>query len=192
MGTCFLQVMNKTTCYFWNQPFSLIILFYHFVSVHSYYIPLNTVVISDGQNGFSLGSDYFPNQPHSLYYVTKEPLGPLGSVWYSLYLPSFGLPVMFFSSFCSCETGFKDGDLFMSYRSMFQDVRDAVDWVHYKVPRSCCFTCLLPGMCLLWSDINFPSANRAEFFTVKKAGFASSDSSLEYFCPCLGLSGLQR
>lgn len=41
---------------------------------------------------------------------------------------------MFFSSFCSCETGFKDGDLFMSYRSMFQDVRDAVDWVHYKVP----------------------------------------------------------
>ncbi|KAG8523522.1 Cytosolic purine 5'-nucleotidase, partial [Galemys pyrenaicus] len=31
-----------------------------------------------------------------------------------------------------CETGFKDGDLFMSYRSMFQDVRDAVDWVHYK------------------------------------------------------------
>uniref|UniRef100_A0A7M4F277 Cytosolic purine 5'-nucleotidase n=1 Tax=Crocodylus porosus TaxID=8502 RepID=A0A7M4F277_CROPO len=32
----------------------------------------------------------------------------------------------------SCETGFKDGDLFMSFRSMFQDVRDAVDWVHYK------------------------------------------------------------
>eukprot|EP00069_Balaena_mysticetus_P007345 bmy_19109T0 len=34
--------------------------------------------------------------------------------------------------YTSCETGFKDGDLFMSYRSMFQDVRDAVDWVHYK------------------------------------------------------------
>uniref|UniRef100_A0A669B2E5 Cytosolic purine 5'-nucleotidase n=1 Tax=Oreochromis niloticus TaxID=8128 RepID=A0A669B2E5_ORENI len=33
---------------------------------------------------------------------------------------------------CSCETGFKDGDLFMSYKSMFQDVRDAVDWVHFK------------------------------------------------------------
>ncbi|XP_007543199.1 cytosolic purine 5'-nucleotidase isoform X1 [Poecilia formosa] len=32
----------------------------------------------------------------------------------------------------SCETGFKDGDLFMSYKSMFQDVRDAVDWVHFK------------------------------------------------------------
>ncbi|KAF7663389.1 hypothetical protein LDENG_00211370 [Lucifuga dentata] len=31
-----------------------------------------------------------------------------------------------------CETGFKDGDLFMSYKSMFQDVRDAVDWVHFK------------------------------------------------------------
>uniref|UniRef100_A0A674N5G9 5'-nucleotidase, cytosolic IIb n=1 Tax=Takifugu rubripes TaxID=31033 RepID=A0A674N5G9_TAKRU len=31
-----------------------------------------------------------------------------------------------------CETGFKNGDLFMSYKSMFQDVRDAVDWVHFK------------------------------------------------------------
>ncbi|XP_040217807.1 cytosolic purine 5'-nucleotidase isoform X1 [Rana temporaria] len=34
--------------------------------------------------------------------------------------------------YTSCEKGFKDGDLFMSFRSMFQDVRDAVDWVHYK------------------------------------------------------------
>uniref|UniRef100_A0A8C9VX32 Cytosolic purine 5'-nucleotidase n=1 Tax=Scleropages formosus TaxID=113540 RepID=A0A8C9VX32_SCLFO len=34
--------------------------------------------------------------------------------------------------YTSCETGFKDGDLFMSYKSMFQDVRDAVDWVHFK------------------------------------------------------------
>lgn len=33
----------------------------------------------------------------------------------------------------SCETGSKNGDLFMSYKSMFQDVRDAVDWVHFKV-----------------------------------------------------------
>ncbi|XP_076001346.1 cytosolic purine 5'-nucleotidase isoform X2 [Genypterus blacodes] len=32
----------------------------------------------------------------------------------------------------SCESGFKNGDLFMSYKSMFQDVRDAVDWVHFK------------------------------------------------------------
>ncbi|KAK2908939.1 hypothetical protein Q8A67_004776 [Cirrhinus molitorella] len=31
-----------------------------------------------------------------------------------------------------CETGFKNGDLFMSFKSMFQDVRDAVDWVHFK------------------------------------------------------------
>lgn len=37
------------------------------------------------------------------------------------------------NSLCSCETGFKDGDLFMSYKSMFQDVRDGVDWVHFKV-----------------------------------------------------------
>uniref|UniRef100_A0A3B3HLW1 5'-nucleotidase, cytosolic IIb n=1 Tax=Oryzias latipes TaxID=8090 RepID=A0A3B3HLW1_ORYLA len=35
-------------------------------------------------------------------------------------------------SYTSCETGFKNGDLFMSYKSMFQDVRDAVDWVHFK------------------------------------------------------------
>uniref|UniRef100_A0A4W4DR67 Cytosolic purine 5'-nucleotidase n=1 Tax=Electrophorus electricus TaxID=8005 RepID=A0A4W4DR67_ELEEL len=39
--------------------------------------------------------------------------------------------------FTSCSrytrfTGFKDGDLFMSFKSMFQDVRDAVDWVHFK------------------------------------------------------------
>ncbi|XP_053332674.1 cytosolic purine 5'-nucleotidase isoform X2 [Clarias gariepinus] len=43
--------------------------------------------------------------------------------------------VDFFSScdrYSSCETGFKDGDLFMSFKSMFQDVRDAVDWVHFK------------------------------------------------------------
>uniref|UniRef100_A0A4W3GKG9 Cytosolic purine 5'-nucleotidase n=1 Tax=Callorhinchus milii TaxID=7868 RepID=A0A4W3GKG9_CALMI len=36
------------------------------------------------------------------------------------------------SRYTSCETGCKEGDLFMSFKSMFQDVRDAVDWVHYK------------------------------------------------------------
>ncbi|KAF5910145.1 cytosolic purine 5'-nucleotidase isoform X1 [Clarias magur] len=36
------------------------------------------------------------------------------------------------SRYTSCETGFKEGDLFMSFKSMFQDVRDAVDWVHFK------------------------------------------------------------
>lgn len=75
---------------------------------------------------------------------------------------------MFFSSFCSCETGFKDGDLFMSYRSMFQDVRDAVDWVHYKVPKSCFFTCSLSGMYFMIWYINFLSANRTEYFLLKK------------------------
>uniref|UniRef100_A0AAY4F0R3 5'-nucleotidase, cytosolic IIa n=1 Tax=Denticeps clupeoides TaxID=299321 RepID=A0AAY4F0R3_9TELE len=43
--------------------------------------------------------------------------------------------VDFFSNcdrYTSCATGFKDGDLFMSFKSMFQDVRDAVDWVHFK------------------------------------------------------------
>ncbi|MGH0187307.1 UNVERIFIED_CONTAM: hypothetical protein FKN15_024042 [Acipenser sinensis] len=48
----------------------------------------------------------------------------------------FACLVDFFTNcprYTSCDTGFKDGDLFMSYKSMFQDVRDAVDWVHYKV-----------------------------------------------------------
>uniref|UniRef100_A0A8D2ZFT9 Cytosolic purine 5'-nucleotidase n=1 Tax=Scophthalmus maximus TaxID=52904 RepID=A0A8D2ZFT9_SCOMX len=47
----------------------------------------------------------------------------------------FACLVDFFSNcsrYSSCETGFKDGDLLLSYKSMFQDVRDAVDWVHFK------------------------------------------------------------
>ncbi|XP_007905634.1 cytosolic purine 5'-nucleotidase isoform X3 [Callorhinchus milii] len=34
------------------------------------------------------------------------------------------------STYTSCDTGFKHGDLFMSYHNMFQDVRDAMDFVH--------------------------------------------------------------
>jgi len=34
---------------------------------------------------------------------------------------------------CSEPTGVKCGDLYMSFKSIFQDCRDAVDWVHYKV-----------------------------------------------------------
>ncbi|XP_041065620.1 cytosolic purine 5'-nucleotidase-like isoform X2 [Carcharodon carcharias] len=34
------------------------------------------------------------------------------------------------SKYTSCEAGFKCGDLFMSYRHMFQDVRDTMDFVH--------------------------------------------------------------
>lgn len=30
-------------------------------------------------------------------------------------------------------TGVKCGDLYMSFKSILQDVRDAVDWVHFKV-----------------------------------------------------------
>uniref|UniRef100_A0A4W5RI76 Cytosolic purine 5'-nucleotidase n=1 Tax=Hucho hucho TaxID=62062 RepID=A0A4W5RI76_9TELE len=47
----------------------------------------------------------------------------------------FACLVDFFTNcpkYTSCGTGFKNGDLFMSYKSMFQDVRDAVDWVHLK------------------------------------------------------------
>ncbi|XP_030624763.1 5'-nucleotidase, cytosolic II, like 1 [Chanos chanos] len=32
--------------------------------------------------------------------------------------------------YINCPTGFQHGDLFMSYRSMFQDVRDAMDHLH--------------------------------------------------------------
>lgn len=56
----------------------------------------------------------------------------------------------------------------MSYRSMFQDVRDAVDWVHYKVPKSSFFTCSLSGMYFMIWHINFLSANRTEYFLLKK------------------------
>uniref|UniRef100_A0A8C7LKZ3 5'-nucleotidase, cytosolic II, like 1 n=1 Tax=Oncorhynchus kisutch TaxID=8019 RepID=A0A8C7LKZ3_ONCKI len=34
------------------------------------------------------------------------------------------------SRYVNCQKGFKYGDLFMSFRSMFQDVRDAMDYVH--------------------------------------------------------------
>ncbi|XP_053257259.1 cytosolic purine 5'-nucleotidase-like [Podarcis raffonei] len=34
------------------------------------------------------------------------------------------------SRYVNCDTGYKHGNLFMSFRSMFQDVRDAMDYVH--------------------------------------------------------------
>ncbi|XP_059823172.1 cytosolic purine 5'-nucleotidase-like isoform X2 [Hypanus sabinus] len=34
------------------------------------------------------------------------------------------------SEYSSCQAGFRSGDLFMSYRNMFQDVRDTMDFVH--------------------------------------------------------------
>jgi 5'-nucleotidase len=34
---------------------------------------------------------------------------------------------------CREKTGVKGGDIFMSYKSIFQDVRNAVDWVHIHV-----------------------------------------------------------
>lgn len=34
------------------------------------------------------------------------------------------------SRYVNCETGYKHGNLFMSFRSIFQDVRDAMDYVH--------------------------------------------------------------
>uniref|UniRef100_T1IIX9 Cytosolic purine 5'-nucleotidase n=1 Tax=Strigamia maritima TaxID=126957 RepID=T1IIX9_STRMM len=34
--------------------------------------------------------------------------------------------------YISTETGVKSGEMFMSFRSIFQDVRASVDWVHFK------------------------------------------------------------
>lgn len=31
------------------------------------------------------------------------------------------------------KNGIKNGNIFMSYKSIFQDVRDAIDWVHMRV-----------------------------------------------------------
>ncbi|CAG13892.1 unnamed protein product, partial [Tetraodon nigroviridis] len=59
----------------------------------------------------------------------------ISCVFFSSETYLFACLVDFFSNcprYTSCETGFKDGDLFMSYKSMFQDVRDGVDWIHFK------------------------------------------------------------
>ncbi|XP_025032206.1 cytosolic purine 5'-nucleotidase-like [Python bivittatus] len=45
----------------------------------------------------------------------------------------FACLVDFFTScprYVNCATGYKQGNLFMSFRSMFQDVREAMDYVH--------------------------------------------------------------
>lgn len=46
---------------------------------------------------------------------------------------SRGSPFTFSPPRCSCNTGYKHGNLFMSFRSMFQDVREAMDHVHLSV-----------------------------------------------------------
>ena len=50
-----------------------------------------------------------------------------------------------------------------------------------------CLACVFYGLTL-----TFQVQTGQSFSPVKKGRFASSDSSLEYFCPCLWLSGLQR
>lgn len=40
------------------------------------------------------------------------------------------MPLSFASLNCSEKTGVRAGDLFMSYKSIFQDVRSAMDHVH--------------------------------------------------------------
>ncbi|XP_009999667.1 PREDICTED: cytosolic purine 5'-nucleotidase-like [Chaetura pelagica] len=42
-------------------------------------------------------------------------------------------PTHLFPDLCSCDTGYKHGNLFMSFQSMFQDVREAMDHVHLSV-----------------------------------------------------------
>lgn len=96
--------------------------------------PLKQLLVLLGGEGFPVWLGTTSN---------KGRLSHLNHVWLSIvcidYLAAEPLAFCPFFEPSSCETGFKDGDLFMSFKSMFQDVRDAVDWVHFKVagdPRS--------------------------------------------------------
>lgn len=53
--------------------------------------------------------------------------GVRGSSRCAMPSPPVFLPVF------SCDTGYRHGNLFMSFRSMFQDVREAMDQVHLSV-----------------------------------------------------------
>jgi hypothetical protein len=52
---------------------------------------------------------------------------------------------------------------------MFQDVRDAVDWVHYKVFRACCFTLLSPAcICALILTLQVGMYTESRMLLLKK------------------------
>ena len=69
---------------------------------------------------------------------------------------------------CTCTssepTGVKDGDLFMHYKSVFQDVRDAVDWVHLVVSTSSCSLCCQRWSRLPWLPSSFSLSFLCLFF----------------------------
>ncbi|XDA73939.1 hypothetical protein R6Z07F_004159 [Ovis aries] len=77
--------------------------------------------------------------PHEILRYTYDPTFPTrGLVFDALYgnllkVDAHGnvlLGTHGFSSFSDCDTGYQHGDLFMSFRSLFQDVTDAMDYVH--------------------------------------------------------------
>ena len=88
-------------------------------------------------------SDRFANPKYSYYSIYFQRLWPaiwlcslhftpvkvVCNDWFFLLLPF----VFYRFNRTATPTGIKLGDLFMSYRSMFQDVRTAVDFVHLKV-----------------------------------------------------------
>lgn len=61
------------------------------------------------------------------------------------------------------EHGFKYGDLFMSFKSVFQDIRNAVDFVHMQVK------CLFPewGIAIPWSS--FVDRNPGFIFRIARS-----------------------
>jgi len=77
---------------------------------------------------------------------------------------------------CSEPTGVKCGDLYMSFKSIFQDCRDAVDWVHYKVriilfaACSCftfaCFSSIFSIASLLWGSCSVMEIRPVKRFVV--------------------------
>ncbi|XDB55258.1 hypothetical protein AB1E18_008727 [Capra hircus] len=77
--------------------------------------------------------------PHEILRYTYDPTFPTrGLVFDVLYgnllkVDAHGnvlLGTHGFSSFSDCDTGYQHGNLFMSFRSLFQDVTGAMDYVH--------------------------------------------------------------
>ena len=67
---------------------------------------------------------------HALWTISLITRSILGQCKRILYL--FNLDFNDVQFYNSAKEGFKIGDLFMSFKSVFQDVRNAVDYVHMK------------------------------------------------------------
>lgn len=59
------------------------------------------------------------------------------------------------SQYIKCPEGVKFGEFFMSYNSIFQDIRTAVDWVHSKVWDMFISTIIQHSVCFNFSVLKF-------------------------------------